>query len=380
MSLLGGSLEISYLFIFACCRKIVAITRKSNGCNSIIMANQCVNWTSLKQIQNFCRPIIAAGDHNISAGMECNRIDRLQMDIVQLNQFGGSPIENFNLATAECNCNQWTVWMPCHIVTYTMKLHNQIYDRAMNLWFRFSMAAYHAHCHVRQMFVHNRRYSHQTISMYDLLSTMQSFCHSVNTVHNLHDSCAPKTIVKIALFRCSTIWRLCLRLRSPIFDLLDEIPHCGRRTMLEMCTMYREWLAPTPEMRAMNFGILNLIQNGKFSMSIRLMCEEIRPENGWNFGSSRNGCKTKWKKKAAEAAVTHFDCAIFGCGCHQLSIVWPSNAIHGIRVACEFVAPNAILCVPQIDRFIRWRRCQLIGMMIVCHTCDWPMMATEMPQ
>lgn len=246
----GGSLEISYLFIFACCCKIVAVARKGNGCNSIIMANQCVNWTSLKQIQNFCRPIIAAGDHNISAGMECNRIDRLQMDIVQLNQFGGSPIENFNLATAECNCNQWTVWMPCHIVTYTMKLHNQIYDRAMNLWFRFSMAAYHAHCRVRQMFVHNRRYSHQTISMYDLLSTMQSFCHSVNTVHNLHDSCAPKTIVKIASFRCSTIWRLCLRLRSPIFDLLDEIPHCGRRTMLEMCTMYREWLVPTPEMNA----------------------------------------------------------------------------------------------------------------------------------
>lgn len=50
--------------------------------------------------------------------MECNRIDSVQVDIVQLNEFACSPVENFDLAIAQRNGNKWTVWMPCHIISY----------------------------------------------------------------------------------------------------------------------------------------------------------------------------------------------------------------------------------------------------------------------
>lgn len=119
--------------------------------------------------------------------------------------------------------------------------------------------SYRARCRVRQMFEHNHRYSHQTVSMYDLLSTMQLFYRLANTVHSSHDSYDPKTTVKIVWCRCSTVWPLCRRSPLPVFDLSDEIPHCERRTMLKMCMMCHEWWAPKPKDGAKN-GQFRLVQ------------------------------------------------------------------------------------------------------------------------
>lgn len=105
---------------------------------------------------------------------------------------------------------------------------------------------YHAHCHVQQMCEHNRHRSHQTASVYDHPNKMQLFYRLVNIVHNWHDSCGPKMIARIVLFRCSTIWPPYHHLLWPIFCLLDEIPRYEHRTMPKMCKMFHELLAPKP--------------------------------------------------------------------------------------------------------------------------------------
>lgn len=107
----------TYLFVSAARRKMLSIGGKCRCGNSLIMSQQCVDWSTLHQVQYLGAAIIAAGDHEISMRMEGDGVHEARMTAIQLKQFMCSLIKNLNPLVGQCDGYQRSTGMPSNVHT-----------------------------------------------------------------------------------------------------------------------------------------------------------------------------------------------------------------------------------------------------------------------